>query len=105
MDLASAETPALLECQPLAAGELLTFVEAEILSVGGLECLRRLVAHCGSLRTEAAKRPRLIEKLFACCDGPDIVARCYDPAARISLPCTTSERMDACRTLVVLLEE
>lgn len=105
MDLASAESHGLLQGQPTAPGVLLTFVEAELSSLGGLECLHCLVARCSPMRAEAAKRPRLIEKLFACCDGRDTVARCYDAGACVSISCTGSERMDACRALMSLMEE
>jgi len=63
------------------------------------------VAHSSPLRAEAAKRARLMERLFACCDGPDTFSRCDASATDVSVPWTSTERMHACHAIMSLLED
>jgi len=105
LDLSSDEAPGLLQGQPAAAAELLKFVEAELLSAGGLECLRKLLANNNLVCEAAIKRPRLMERLFTCCEATGASGGCNDPAKGLGIPLTTTERTEACHAITLLLQD
>eukprot|EP00747_Dinoflagellata_sp_TGD_P016738 gnl/TRDRNA2_/TRDRNA2_125337_c1_seq4.p1 gnl/TRDRNA2_/TRDRNA2_125337_c1~~gnl/TRDRNA2_/TRDRNA2_125337_c1_seq4.p1 ORF type:complete len:339 (+),score=32.05 gnl/TRDRNA2_/TRDRNA2_125337_c1_seq4:1-1017(+) len=89
----------LLVDTPAAAADLLQFVESEMSSAGGLECLRHLLK-LSSVRAAAVARKGLPQKLLEVCDGlPSI------QGVTASSGWVPSERADACAALTCLLED